>query len=122
MGQFRSWVQGLTNECRRIMMRELMLSVDEAGDGEISVISWDRLYDNPSENRPGYCFLDNENTQLPVEGKRWMFDRAMGRHGRGDGFMDEERSGVKESRVQTYMRSIRQFKEKLMVLMHVSGG
>jgi len=122
MGQFRSWVQGLTNECRRIMMRELMLSVDEAGDGEIPVIPWDRLHDNPSESKPGYCFLDNENTKLPVEGKRWMFDRAMSRRGRGDEFMDEERSGVREDRIQIYMRSIRQFKEKLMVLMHISGG
>lgn len=123
MGQFRSWVQGLTNECRRVMTSALMLSAAEAGEADIPVIPWDRLNDNPSESRSGYCFLDHENTVLPVDGKKWMFHRAMGHPARGHGFMDDgEPPRVNEARIQRYMGSIRRFKEKLMVLMHVSGG
>ena len=114
MGQFRTGVYGLVNEGRRIMMEELLMCQDDDEGGEVPVIPWDGLVDNPSESRAGYWFMDNEDNGFPVDGQRWLFYRIVGR------FMEGGR--WKEGRVQEYMRWIGRFKEKLLILMHISGG
>jgi len=83
----------------------------------------DQLNDNPSESKPGYSFIENESTKLPVEGKRWLFYRIIMDEFRGHEFVHEgDGARWKEDQVKAYMRSIRQFKEKLLVLIHISRG
>jgi superfamily II DNA helicase RecQ len=77
--------------------------------------------DNPSEDRPGYSFIDHEENQWPVDGKKWLFYQVMGDEQRRAEFMPQ-RPEWKEGRVQEYMQKIRRFKEKLLVLMHITGG
>ena len=102
------------------MMKELMMFEQEDEEQAVPVIPWEKLVDNPSEDRPGYCFIDNEDNPFPVDGKKWLFYRVMGNEARSAEFRRQQ--NWKESRVQEYMRRIRRFKEKLLVLMHVSGG
>ncbi|KAJ8106608.1 hypothetical protein OPT61_g9423 [Boeremia exigua] len=51
MAQFRSMVHGLTTESRRLMMDELLFGSRTAAP--IPSVPWDRLRDNPTDERPG---------------------------------------------------------------------
>jgi hypothetical protein len=60
---------------------------------------------------------------MPVDGERWLFKRV-GQEARiRDQFMKPGRqSGVDRQAVERYMDRVVEFREKLAVLMHISGG
>ncbi|KAI7459296.1 hypothetical protein KC367_g9080 [Hortaea werneckii] len=70
---------------------------------DIPAIPWPHLYDDPGNSEPGWCFLDDRRSQLPVDGHYWLFDRI------------RTRSDLSE-------RFVVAFRGKLLALMHMTGG
>ncbi|KAG9196738.1 hypothetical protein G6514_006694, partial [Epicoccum nigrum] len=122
MAQFRSMIHGLAAESRRLMMEELLMGSMKGAPPTPSV-PWDSLRDNPTDQRDGFNFLKDPRTRMPVDGQFWLYDRV----GQGDAVRDRflkrgTQSGVNSSEVERYMDQVIAFREKLVVLMHITGG
>jgi hypothetical protein len=72
MAQFRGIVHGLATESRRLLMDELLYSGIRAAY-PIPSVPWESLRDNPTDKRPGWNFLKDHRTRMPVDGERWLF-------------------------------------------------
>jgi hypothetical protein len=73
MAQFRGMVHGLVTESRRLLIQDLLFSSSKASEPMPSV-PWESMRDNPTDERPGWNFLKDQRTQMPVDGERWLFD------------------------------------------------
>jgi hypothetical protein len=121
MAQFRGMVHGLATESRRLLTEELLFSSKAAEP--IPRVPWDSIRDNPTDGRPGWNFLKDHRTQMPVEGEKWLFDRVGQDTSIRDRFMKPgTQSGVDRQAVERYMDRVVEFREKLAVLMHIAGG
>ncbi|KAG9379178.1 RecQ Superfamily II DNA helicase [Pyrenophora tritici-repentis] len=103
MAQFRGMVHGLASESRRLLTEELMFSSKAA---PVPAVPWESIRDNPTDERPGWNFLKDHRTNMPVNGERWLFERV----------------GESASIRKRYMDRVVEFREKLAVLMHITGG
>jgi superfamily II DNA helicase RecQ len=121
MAQFRSMVHGLATESRRLLQEELLFGNQVAEP--VPSVPWESIRDNPTDERPGWNFLQDQRTQMPVDGKRWLFER-IGKEARiRNRFMKPgTRSGVDREAVEQYVDRVIAFREKLAVLMHICGG
>ncbi|KIV98742.1 uncharacterized protein PV09_09494 [Verruconis gallopava] len=90
MAQFRSMLHGLIKQMRQIMFNELLFCGGKKAK-DIPNVPWNTIRDDPTNTTPGWSFLDDERTRLPVN-------------------------------VEKYMASIAQFREKLLVAAHITGG
>jgi hypothetical protein len=122
MAQFRGIVHGLATESRRLLMEELMFGSSKASE-PIPSVPWESMRDNPTDERPGWSFLKDHRTRMPVDGERWLFERV-GRDAsiRNQFMKPGTRSGVDQEGVERYMGRVVEFREKLAVLMHMAGG
>lgn len=120
MGEFRSMVHGLVMKTRRMLMEELLFNGPKK---DIPIILWHTLQDNPMEGRPGWNFLQDTRSQLPVEGPMWLFNRIgqdpaiqaqFIKHGAG--------TVPNQQGVELYMGQVMEFQEKLLILMHITRG
>ncbi|CAN9275283.1 unnamed protein product [Alternaria alternata] len=72
MAQFRGIVHGLATESRRLLMDELLFGNSRTAES-IPNVPWDSLRDNPTDERPGWNFLKDHRTRMPVDGEKWLF-------------------------------------------------
>jgi hypothetical protein len=77
MAEVRAMIHGVISEARAVLYEELMM-VDVDSQGQVDVtqvpgIDWDTMVDNPSENRVGWSFLDDERSRFEVDGKWWLY-------------------------------------------------
>ncbi|KAE8823008.1 hypothetical protein PTNB85_10187 [Pyrenophora teres f. teres] len=81
------------------------------------------IRDNPTDERPGWNFLKDYRTSMPVNGERWLFERVGESASIRSRFMKPgTQSGVDRQAVERYMDWVVEFREKLAVLMHMTGG
>jgi superfamily II DNA helicase RecQ len=119
MAQFRSMVHGLASEGRRLLTEELLFSKATP----VPDVPWESMRDNPTDERPGWNFLKDQRTRMPVDGERWLFERVGQDASIRSQFMKpRSQSGVDRQAVERYMDRVIEFREKLAVLMHISGG
>ena len=60
---------------------------------------------------------------MPVDGERWLFEQVGQEASIQNQFMKPgSQSGVDRQAVERYMDRVVEFREKLAVLMHISGG
>jgi superfamily II DNA helicase RecQ/uncharacterized C2H2 Zn-finger protein len=122
MAQFRSMVHGLVTESRRLLVEELLFFNSKTAK-QVPKIPWEGLRDNPTDDRPGWNFLKDHRTRLPVDGETWLFNRVGQNAATRETFLQpESRSGVDRQGVERYMGRVIEFREKLAVLMHIAGG
>ena len=122
MAQFRAMVHGLQAESQRLLIEELLFCNEKTGN-KIPSIPWDQLRDNPTDNRPGWSFLHDQRTRLPVKGDRWLFESVGRDVSLRERFMKSSTSsGMERQAVEWYMDRVIAFREKLIVLMHVTAG
>jgi superfamily II DNA helicase RecQ len=122
MSQFRSFVHGLVEQCRQIMEEELLFCGKTTGE-KMPKVPWKSIRDNPTNEQPGWNFLRDQRTKMPVDGQTWLFDRI----GRDNTIRRRfsrvgSQSGVNQEGVRAYMEQVVKFQEKLLVLMHITGG
>jgi hypothetical protein len=120
MAQFRSIVHGLASESQRLLTEELLFSSKTA---PVPSVPWESIRDNPTDERPGWNFLKDQRTRMPVDGERWLFEQVGQDASIQSQFMKPgSQSGVDRQAVERYMDRVVEFREKLAVLMHISGG
>jgi hypothetical protein len=123
MAQFRGMIHGLATESRRLLMDELLFSSSRAAAAPVPSVPWEGLRDNPTDQRPGWNFLKDQRTRMPVDGERWLFERVGQDAAVRDRFIKRgTQSGVSTHEVERYMDRVVAFREKLAVLMHMAGG
>jgi hypothetical protein len=122
MAQFRGMVHGLATESRRLLMDELLFGNSRAAK-PIPSVPWDSLRDNPTDERPGWNFLKDHRTRMPVDGESWLFQRVGQDAAIRDRFMKRgTRLGINTQEVERYIDRVVAFREKLIVLTHMAGG
>nr|GEZ17793.1 RecQ helicase L2 [Tanacetum cinerariifolium] len=122
MAQFRGMIHGLVTESRRLLMDELLFSSSRAAE-PVPSVPWEGLRDNPTEQQPGWNFLKDQRTRMPVDGERWLFQRVRQDAAVRDRFIKRgTQSGINPHEVERYMDQVIAFREKLIVLMHMTGG
>jgi len=73
MGQFRGMIHGLRTGTRRLLTGDLSFG---GRQGEcVPAIPWKELRDNPTNSQPGWSFLQDHRTRLPMDERSWLFDR-----------------------------------------------
>jgi superfamily II DNA helicase RecQ len=119
MGDFRGFIHGLVGATHRILQQQLLLLSDPAA---VPVIPWDRLRDDPTQGKAGWCFLDDSRTRWPVDGATWMTDRL----GRADPqlqrFVPSTTGTLSMTAIDQYMTRVVEFREKLSVAIHICSG
>ena len=93
MAEVRTMIRGLVGEARDVLYKELiMVDVDSQGQvdaTQVPGIDWDTMVDNPSENRVGWSFLDDERSRFEVDGKWWLYQRMFTEQKVRERFIDE---------------------------------
>jgi RecQ family ATP-dependent DNA helicase len=121
MAQFRSMVHGLETEARRMLHEELLFG-DRCSEA-VPGIPWEQLRDDPSNKQPGWNFLQDKRTSMPVNGQEWLWERIVQNPRLRDRFMKPgSRMGIDRQEVERYMSRVVAFREKLIVLTHLTGG
>jgi RecQ family ATP-dependent DNA helicase len=122
MAQFRGMVHGLATESRRLLMDELLFGNSRTAE-PIPSVPWNSLRDNPTDERPRWNFLKDHRTRMPVDGEGWLFQRVGQDAAIRDRFMKRgTRWGINTQEVERYMDRVVEFREKLIVLMHITAG
>jgi hypothetical protein len=122
IAQFRGIVHGLATESQQLLIDELLFSNSRATKPIPSVL-WDSLRDNPTDEQPGWNFLKDHRTRIPVDGERWLFQRVGQDAAIKDRFMKRgTRSGINRQEVERYIDRVVVFQEKLAVLVHIVEG
>jgi hypothetical protein len=75
MAQFRGMVHGVQAEAKRLLVEELLFCGKQTA-GQVPKIPWEQLRDNPTNERPGWNFLHDQRTRMPVDGEKWLFERV----------------------------------------------
>jgi superfamily II DNA helicase RecQ len=117
MPQFASMVHGLVQEAAQILHKELLFC------DEPPPIPWASIRDTPAKTAEGWCFLDDDQAAWPDNGKGWLFKRLEGLPKMRARFEDADTaSGVSRKGTTDYRATVGRFLEKLLVLMHMTGG
>lgn len=141
MPQLRSMIHGTVASVRQRLMNELMLlQVDDEGGivpgtTKLPVIHWDRLVDNPAEQKTGWSFRDDVRNLDAVDVKTpstWLEQRITDEAQLRKAFVDvaASREAIavgkppvwSRDRVREYQKSMNAFRHGLIVLVHMTGG
>ncbi|KAL1640735.1 hypothetical protein SLS61_010230 [Didymella pomorum] len=122
MAQFRGMVHGMQAEAKRILVEELLFCGEQTA-GQVPPIPWEQLRDNPTDERPGWNFLQDHRTRMPVDGEKWLFERVgQDASVRARFIKPGTRSGIDRKEVERYMDRVIAFREKLAALVHMVEG
>jgi superfamily II DNA helicase RecQ len=116
MTDFRTLVHKLTEETQ-CMLHELLF-VKHAS--ELPAYSWTELKDNAAKDEPGWNFIQDKRNRF-LESKRWLLRRVLQRKELRAEFMNG--TGVwRQGRVKDWCDKHVQLLEKLLILIHMTGG
>ncbi|KAI1663156.1 ATP-dependent DNA helicase Q5 [Pyrenophora tritici-repentis] len=119
MAQFRGMVHGLASESRRLLTEELMFGSKAAPVPQCHGRAY--VTTQPTSGQDGT--FEDHRTSMPVNGERWLFERVGKSASIRSRFMKPgTQSGVDRQAVERYMDWVVEFREKLAVLMHMTGG
>src|SRR5277367_6555500 len=125
MEQLRGMMHGLVEETRRDLMDLMMLEMNAEGEVEgLPPIDWERLSDNPSEEKVGWSFLKDIQNKFAVDGKWWLLKRVS-HEPRLQREWIEDVEGDHPYRMEAvaeYQQKVEQFQEKLLLILHMVGG
>ena len=128
MTELRDLVHGLLETCKGRLVQQLMYLEEET---QLPELELGRLHDNPAELVEGWSFFnDTRNADsFPHDGREgWLWDRMLGEAHIRDQLLQDSRAhqGTKlrlnARSVEEYFRSVKQFKEELLVLCHLAAG
>ncbi|KAF9882574.1 hypothetical protein FE257_006756 [Aspergillus nanangensis] len=107
-----------------------LLHEEEVREKTIPRLTLHELRDDPTNNQRGWNFLKDPRTRaaLPTTGERWLLDRVLETSWLRDEFLELRRIGQddhvlwREGRVTSYQQDIDHFLERLLLLIHITGG
>lgn len=118
MGDFRGFVHGLVGRMRQQLVEELMFCSETAPP----VIPWEGLYDDPTQNAPGWSFIRDIRTRWPVDGDEWLIQRVRREPALRQRFVQPDGQGFRMHAIDRLFRVVSQFRERLAVAIHISAG
>jgi len=134
LADLQSMAKGLYEAVRLQLLRDiLLLDVDGTGDvrsGTTSLpeLSLDKLVDQPAEMAKGWSFLKHPENKLDGW-TDWLFNRVLTEARLRERFIlgidhrqQPPRIQWRDRAVAEYRREVRKFKERMYVLVHISGG
>lgn len=121
MGDFKGFVHGLIGATRQLLHDELLFG-SKAGGAEVPAIPWREIRDDPTQRGHGWNFLQDPRTQWPVTGSRWLSDRVCTEPGLQRQFTEAHVGRFRMGAIDSYLQRVVQFREKLCIAVHVSGG
>lgn len=130
MNDVRSVVHGLLAITRQQLMTDLLLlpaatSVHEWRPEGLPKIDISQIRDNHRIIDEGWSFLKDVRNQWPVDGDRWMGMRLWTDASVRRRFVSNPvgpSTELNEKAVHQYMRAVKKFKERLIVLVHMCAG
>ncbi|KAL3460228.1 hypothetical protein BJX64DRAFT_290554 [Aspergillus heterothallicus] len=82
MGAFRGFVHGLVGSARELLQEILYISTPttpttskSSPSMDFPPIPWSALYDDATQGKQGWCFLQDTRTRWPIEGQQWLIQR-----------------------------------------------
>src|SRR5436309_3473959 len=118
---FLELIHKLCEETKMLLLDELLFSL-KGQEGELPAFHWSELQDNPAKNDPDWYFIYDKRNQL-VDGRKWLVHRVLQIPILRQQFLHSQgRTAWKTGRVNDYLDSVSLFLEKLLVLMHMTGG
>jgi hypothetical protein len=141
ISQLRGWIHGMV-QATHVQLRRGLLLLDVDDDGKVQEgatplprIQWGELFDDARESEVGWSFLKDPRSKWDVNGTQWLVKRVSSEQRLREAFVDREASiaairagqganGVvwQQERVEVYAEAMQVFRERLLVLMHVTGG
>jgi superfamily II DNA or RNA helicase len=118
MGHFRGFVHGLAASTRQILVEKVLMCTPD----QIPAIPWDRMGDDFNEPKAGWSFLQDARTPWPVHGPRWMSQRVRQERKLQQWFIQPREGRFSIDGIERFMGFVAEFKEKLAVICHISGG
>ena len=116
MDAFRGFVHKIVVETRQQLEEELLQGFKPP------VVPWESLCDDASNETDGWNFLHDQRNQLPVDGETWLFDRIAESEAARDRFIQPRTGNINKAEIDRFMASVTQFRARLLVLMHITGG
>jgi hypothetical protein len=117
IGDFRRLIHKLTEETRDVLLYELLFVKSM---GELPTYSWTELRDNAANDEPGWYFVKDRRNCM-TEYRRWLLDRIVLTPELNKRFMRNNKIW-KQGEVKNWFDKLTCFLEKLLVLIHMTGG
>lgn len=90
---------------------------------QVPAVPWHSMHDDPTNGRRGWNFLQDQRNRFPVDGRSWLFERIMENNKVRRRFTRQgAASGLSREAALDWMGRVAAFKEKLLVLIHITGG
>jgi len=128
ISDFQGFIHGLTSSTRAILFRDILfensISTRKSPIRKIPEISWQKLYDNPIDSTPFSNFLSDSRTDLGLENpEKFLFDRIATSPDLVSLFsIPGPQLTWNTRKLSDWISVILLFLEKLLVLVHVTGG
>jgi superfamily II DNA helicase RecQ len=130
IGELRDMVHGLHETCRERLVTQLMFL---QGEEQLPQLELKRLFDNPAELGEEWSFLQdvrNLDTLQQVRRDRWLWKRMLNEEKISSQLLQGDLDQVASHHdlifnqvgVESYFRKVKQFKEELVVLCHLTAG
>jgi hypothetical protein len=127
MDALRKFIAVQVDKAQKELEGLLLLHPDEARDDVVPPVLLYRLQDNHSNEKKGWNFLQDQRNadQLQQGGDRWLLDRVLENDWLRDEMLaisPESQLQWKKKAVQAYFDKVDQFLERLLLLIHITGG
>jgi hypothetical protein len=127
MDALRRFIAVQVDKAQKELENLLLLHPDEARDDVVPQVLLYRLQDNHSNEKKGWNFLQDQRNadQLQQGGKRWLLDRVLENDWLRDEMLTmslESQLHWKKKAVQAYFDKVDAFLERLLLLIHMTGG
>jgi hypothetical protein len=127
MDALRKFVAGQVRKAQQELEGLLLLHPDEARDDVVPQVLLHCLQDNHSNGMKGWNFLQDKRNadQLEQGGNRWLLDRVLENEWLRDKMLaisPESQLQWKNKAVQAYFDKVDAFLERLLLLIHMTGG
>jgi superfamily II DNA or RNA helicase len=122
MAELRNMAQSLANKLNHLMANLLYIDLDREELPDL--IPWDVIRDDPSEDTCGYSFLAHpDNAQWAERCKEYLVHRIFSNDTLRDQWLTRDTPArFRPSIVDRYSRLIDNFRDTLLVAMHLTGG
>ena len=127
----RAVLFGLRETARKRLLADLLFVSENGGEGEeLPPLQLVRIVDDMGCTDEGWSFLTDGRNKFAVDGEEWLAGRVFREARLRERFMRKARAGEEgkgrarwnERTVEGYFRQVRQFKEELFTLAHLSAG
>ena len=113
-------MHGLMEEMRQELAA--LLIIEGRDRSQFPAIRWEELEDDHSEDRVGYSFLTDERNEWAAEGGKFVLGQILSSPQAKARWIQAGEQPYRAQAVRQYKRQMEGFREKLLAMVHVTGG